>query len=49
MAISLFIVPSFTKNSYGVPLNNVSIMVVYLSYLVLFMRFYAKRYNQKAF
>ena len=48
MAISLFIVPRFVQNSCGVPLNNISILVVYMSYLVLFMQFYAKRYKQKA-
>ena len=45
MAVGLIIAPSYVENAHSVVSNNVSIAVVYISYLVLFMQFYMKRYR----
>jgi hypothetical protein len=34
------------ENCYGVPSNNATIAIIYTSYLVLFLQFYAKRYEK---
>jgi hypothetical protein len=47
MAVSIFVVPLFVDNSFGVTANNVTIGVIYVSYLVLFVQFYSKRYAKK--
>ena len=47
MAVGLFLVPLFVKNAHVVQANNISIAIVYLSYLVLFLQFYVKRYSAK--
>jgi elongation of very long chain fatty acids protein 6 len=45
MAVSMFIVPKFIPNAHGVFSNNVAIALVYLSYLVLFVQFYGRKYS----
>lgn len=48
MAVAIYVATVMVEGCYSVPSNNATIAAIYLSYLVLFMRFYTQRYNKAA-